>query len=120
MTGKFQLWVGPLQEIPEDVEFSYYDSRRGYLFLLTDSKPKGRFKIVTPELFGELNASERAWYDDACIKLNHRWVRAHEPEAKQKVDVFLDQFEEELKREAERAGQIGRDANPQRGISGGD
>ena len=118
MEKKFQLWVGPLQEIPEGVEFSYYDSRRGYLFLLTDSKPKGRFKVVTPELFGELNASERAWYNDACMKLNHRWVQAHEPEAKEKVDAFLDSLEEELKREAERAGQSGRGTDPQRGLQG--
>lgn len=120
MCGKYQLWVGPLQEIPEDVEFSYYDSRRGYLFLLTDSKPKGRFKVVTPELFGELNASERAWYDTSCMKLNHRWMQEHEPEAKEKVDAFLDNFEAELKREVERAGQGGRKADPEGRISGGD
>lgn len=117
--SRFKLWVGKLQAIPEDVKFSYYDSRRGYLFILSQEKPEGMFKVVTPELFGELNASERAWYDSSCMKLNSQWIRDH-PEAKEKVDAFLDQLEEELKREAERAEIIGRDADPQGSISGSD
>lgn len=117
--GKYRLWVGVYQEIPETIEFSYYDSRRRYLFILSDRKPEGRFKPVTTELLGELSPGERAWFNDSCMKLNSRWLKEHETEAREKVDAFLDQFEEELKREAERAKDGGR-TDPQGCISGGD
>lgn len=94
--------MGPLQKVPETIEFSFYDSRRGFFFVFSDYKPEGRFAIMTDELMGEMSDSERAWYDAACFAVNARWVAAHEAESAEEVERFLSQFKDELKREAEK------------------
>lgn len=106
--GKIQLYIGALQDIPAGIEFSYYDSRRRYLFLLSDRKPEGKFKVVPETMYGELDPGERAWFNNACMTLNSRWVRAHEEEAADAANGFLALFEKELKKEAERAADNGR------------
>lgn len=106
--SKFQLYIGALQEIPGGIEFSYYDSRRRYLFLLSDRKPEGKFQVVPENMYGELDPGERAWFNNACMVLNSRWVRAHEEEAADAANGFLALFEKELKKEAERAADDGR------------
>ena len=105
---KYQLYIGALQDIPAGIEFSYYDSRRRYLFLLSDHKPEGKFKVVPENMYGELDPGERAWFNNACMVLNSRWVRAHEEEAANAANGFLALFEKELKKEAERAAEDGR------------
>lgn len=97
---EYRLYVGPLQEVPDGVEFSYYDSRRGYLFLLTDKEPSGRFALMTDELMSEMTDYERAWYNRSCFIINGRWVAAHEEESREQVESFLADFEAELKKEA--------------------
>lgn len=99
---EYRLYVGPLQEVPDGVEFSYYDSRRGYLFLLTDKEPSGRFAIMTDELMSEMTDYERAWYNRSCFIINGRWVAAHEEESREQVESFLADFEAELKKEADK------------------
>lgn len=118
-TLKYRLYVGPLQDIPEGVEFSYYDSRRGFLFVLTDHKPDGKFAPMTEELMDELTDSEWGWYNKSCFILNARWIAAHEEESKEKVESFLADFETELKREVERMKGLadGRDQDPDERVS---
>lgn len=99
---KYRLWVGPLQDVPEGIEFSFYDSRRGFLFVLSDRVPEGRFAPMTEKLMDEMSDSERSWYNRSCLVLNARWVAAHEEESRETVESFLAQFEAELKREAEK------------------
>ena len=54
MTEKYQLYVGILQDIPDDAEFSYYDSVKRRLFLFCDREPGGNFAPVPPELWSDL------------------------------------------------------------------
>lgn len=103
---KYQLYVGYLQEIPENVEFSYYDSRKKRLFVLCDEEPTGQFVLVPEELRSEMTASEKAWLNAACIAINARWMAQHEAEAAEMANAFLDAFEEELEKEAQKAQEI--------------
>ena len=118
MTGKYGLYVGLLQEIPDYAEFSYYDSAKRRLFLLCDRKPDGKFAPVPDELLCEMTPNERAWLNESCLALNRRWMKEHENEAAETANAFLDAFEEELEKEARKAreGQDERDA----GDSGGE
>ena len=103
MTEKYQLYVGPLQEIPEYAEFSYYESTKRRLFLLCDRKPEGKFAPVPDELIGEMTPTERAWLNTSCLELNRRWMETHKEEAAETANAFLDAFEAELEIEARKA-----------------
>lgn len=118
---KYRLFVGPLQDVPNDVEFSCYDSRRGYLFLLTDKEPSGRFAPMTEELMGEMTDFEREWYNRSCFIINGRWVAEHEEESREQVESFLADFEAELKKEADRLKEHedGESEDSRAGISSG-
>lgn len=111
MTKKYQLYVGLLQDIPENVEFSFYDSAKRRLFLLSTKKPSGKFAPVPRDLWGELTADESRWLLESCREVNRRWMKEHEKEAAQSANVLLDLFEEELKKEAQNAheGENGKD-----------
>lgn len=123
---KYRLYVGRLQPIPGDLEFTYYDSNRGYLFALSDHKPDGAFFPVPDELMKELTEGERTWYNASCYALMCRWTAEHEEDAEREVKAFLDRFEKELKEEASK-GESGDGGNeedrkeePARVSSGGD
>ena len=60
---QYHLYVGRLQPIPEEVKYSFYSSKRGYLFLFTDKEPKG-FAKLEPKHYTELSTIERAWLDN--------------------------------------------------------
>ena len=109
----YRLYVGLLQEIPDYAEFSYYDSAKRRLFLLCDRKPEGKFAPVPDELRSEMTPAERAWLNESCLTLNQRWLREHEAEAADTANAFLDLFEEELQKEAQKAHGVkdGRDAD---------
>lgn len=106
MTGKYKLYVGPLQEIPDYAEFSYYESAKRRLFLLCDRIPEGRFAPVPDELLGEMTPTERAWLNTSCLELNRRWMETHKEEAEETANAFLDVFEEELEKEAQKAREV--------------
>lgn len=120
--------MGRLQPIPGDLEFTYYDSNRGYLFALSDHKPDGAFFPVPNELMNELTEGERTWYNASCYALMCRYTAEHEEDAEREVKAFLDNFEKELKAEAEAMkGESGdggekedREEEPARVSPGGD
>ena len=97
-----KLYVGRLAPIPDGVKYSYYDSRRGHLFLLTDAAVGNGFAEVPEEMLSRLDAGERAWYNEACRALNREWVKAHPEIAEETAHEFLDLLEEELKAEMEK------------------
>lgn len=105
-TGKYQLYVGHLQDIPDYAEFSYYDSVKRRLFLLSDRKPDGKFAPVPPEMWLDLTPDEGKWLRESCLALNRRWLEAHRHEAADTANAFLDLFEKELKKEARNAKEI--------------
>lgn len=113
MTTKYTLYVGPLQSIPEYVEFSFYDSAKRRLFLLSEREPDGKFAPVPDELRSEMMPAEKAWLNASCLEINRRWMSAHEEEAAETANAFLDLLEEELKIEAQKAreGKDGRNAD---------
>lgn len=126
MESKYRLWVGRLQPIPGDLEFTYYDSNRGYLFALADHKPEGEFFPMPDALMNELTEGERTWYNASCYALMCRWTAEHEEDAEREVKEFLDRFEKELKEEALK-GESGdggdeesREEEPERVSPGGD
>lgn len=103
---KYQLYVGHLQDIPDYAEFSYYDSTKRRLFLLCDRRPDGKFAPVPHELWGELTPDESKWLRESCREINRRWMEAHQNEAAETANAFLDLFEKELKKEVRNAKEI--------------
>ena len=98
----YKLYVGRLAPIPDGVRYSYYDSRRKHLFLLTDAAVGDGFREVPDELLPSLDAGERTWYNEACRALNREWIEAHPKEAETVANEFLDLLEEELRAEMEK------------------
>lgn len=104
---KYRLWAGRLQTIPPEVEFTCYDGERKRLLVLTDKEPAGKFIPVPDNLLGELSDRERTWYNASCFTLMARWMDEHRQDAEETVTAFLDQFEIELKKEAEKGAVEG-------------
>ena len=98
----YKLYVGRLSPIPDGVRYSYYDSKRGHLFLLTDAPVGKGFAEVPEELLPRLDPGERIWYNEACRALNREWMEQHPEIAEQSANEFLDLLEEELRAEVER------------------
>lgn len=65
---RYHLYVGRLQPIPEEVEYSFYSSKRGYLFLFTDKEPEG-FAKLEPKDYTELSMAERAWLNSCSSEV---------------------------------------------------
>lgn len=101
--NKYSLYVGRYQEISEGVKYSYLDMSRGYLFVLADRKPEGKFAELDPEkVYDEMTEREKDWYNHSCLEINVEWVKEHPEETEQLALDFLDSFEKELKAELDK------------------
>ena len=56
---KYLLYIGPLQDIPAGITYSYYDSNRRRMFVLAEEQPKGKFAPVPEDLLCKLDAGEK-------------------------------------------------------------
>lgn len=100
--SKYRLYIGPLQEIPQGVEYSYYDSNRRRMFVLSEDQPRGSFVPVPNELLPKMDPGERRWFNESCFAINQKWLGEHQTEAAEAANALLDRFEEELRAEAEK------------------
>lgn len=99
-----RLYIGALQKIPDGVRFSFYDSRKNRMLILSDDDPAGTFKAVPAEMLKCLTAEERRWYNNACREINSAWLAEHRTEAERAANTLLDLFEEELIAEIQKKG----------------
>lgn len=102
-TTGYTLYVGRYQDLPADVKYSYYDYSRGYLFVLSNRKPDGKFAELDPDnVYDEMTEREKEWFNNACLEINVDWVKEHPDETEQLALSFLDDFEKELQIELEK------------------
>lgn len=94
---KYRLYVGRLQPIPEDVEFSFYSSKRGYLFLFTKTELPDGFALLDLEHYNELSAEEKAWLESSYARIAYEWLKTHKPSDEEVLMNFLDDVEDRLK-----------------------
>lgn len=104
---KYLLYIGPLQDIPAGITYSYYDSNRRRMFVLAEEQPKGKFAPVPEDLLCKLDAGEKQWYNASCWELNQKWLLEHKEEAVEQANILLDLFAEELRAEAEKLKEKG-------------
>ncbi len=93
----YRLYVGRLQDIPEGVQYSFYSSRRGYLFLFTDKEVHDGFVVLPPEKLDELSPEERAWFDTTVQTITLNWLKEHKPTEEEILDNLFEEVEERLK-----------------------
>ena len=93
----YNLYVGRLQPIPEDAEFSFYSSKRGYMFLFTKSKPTEGFAPLDREHYDELSVEEKAWLESAYTSIAYEWLKTHKPTDEEVLMNFFDEVEDRLK-----------------------
>ena len=92
---QYHLYVGRLQPIPEEVKYSFYSSKRGYLFLFTDKEPKG-FAKLEPKHYTELSTTERAWLDNCSSEVLLNSIKSMD--APERDRMALEWFFEEAER----------------------
>lgn len=96
-TENYHLYVGRLQDIPEGVKYSFWGSKRNYLFLYTDIEyPKG-FALVEPQNYGELTDEEQAWLDFSTGEVILEYLKGHQPTEEEVLMAYFDNIEERLK-----------------------
>ena len=94
---KYKLYVGRLQPIPEDAEFSFYSSKRGYLFVFTKMEQPEGFPLLDNDHYDELSAEEKAWLESSYSRIAYEWLKTHKPNEEEVLMNFLDDVEDRLK-----------------------
>ena len=97
----YKLYVGGLQKIPDNIRFSYYNSRHQYFLIFSNEEPKGEFLEVIPETMQELDSDERAWLASCKLSLSVETMNSASKEISQSLTSFAEILENELKKEAE-------------------
>ena len=93
---QYRLYVGRLQPIPEGVKYSFYSSKRGYLFLFTDKEPSEGFAAVEPKDYTELSMTERAWLNSCSTEVLLNDIKSMD--APERDMMALEWFFEEAER----------------------
>ena len=107
----YDIYIGKLQDINmDDYEYSFYDAERGYLMVLSDRIPNGKFARVEDgemsAFIGALTKQERNWFIASWHDVLMKWVDKNQNDASELIDDFLDKFKAEL--EAERGKAEGK------------
>lgn len=92
----YRLYVGRLQEIPEEVKYSFYSSRRGYLFLYTDMKMPDSFVEIDPSHYVEMSAEERKWLNDVVGAIVLAWASNNTLSEEELLNSYFDDVERRL------------------------
>ena len=92
----YRLYVGRLQEIPEEVKYSFYSSRRGYLFLYTDVKMPDSFVEIDPSHCVELSTEERKWLNDVVGAIVLAWASNNTLSEEELLNSYFDDVERRL------------------------
>lgn len=92
----YRLYVGRLQEIPEEVKYSFYSSRRGYLFLYTDVKMPDSFVEIDPSHYVELSTEERKWLNDVVGAIVLAWASNNTLSEEELLNSYFDDVERRL------------------------
>jgi hypothetical protein len=93
--GKYSLYIGKLQNLPEYVKYSYYSSDSGYLLAYSDKEIRGMSKVPLENESRLLNA-EKVWLKQCKMALNGNALKESKKEYLQLLSDFLDNFEKEL------------------------
>lgn len=98
--NEYKLYVGKLQELPEGVKYSYYNSSHEYILIYTDLKLDAtKFYTVDDSLLCKLNSQERSWLQQAVVTVNAAYIRQNRNKVIDLLERLLDKYEEELKKE---------------------
>lgn len=98
--AEYKLYVGNVQQIPQGIEYSYYNNQHQYLLLFTDQEVnKDVFYEVHDELLDKLNKHEKEWLSRVKITVNAKYVSEHKDEIIDLLEEFVTRYEKELEKE---------------------
>ena len=98
---KYSLYIGKFQKLPEEVKYSYYSPKSGYLLAYRDKEIKG-LKKVPVENETRLTSEEKVWLRQCKMTVAVKTHQDHEEEYAKQLNSFLDELEKELKSGSEK------------------
>ena len=99
---KYRIYIGALQDVPNGIEFSYWNGKSAYMLVASEKKPGEGFKRLKESLYYELCADEQEWIFETQAVINARYIESHQADYLLFADDFIESFEKELRKEAER------------------
>ena len=102
--SKYCLYIGKIQNIPEEAKYTYYNSDNQYILLFMDKKPKiGDFRLVPAKLHKDLTTEEKKWLTSIKLLINAEYIRQNSDKFGKVLEQFADELEKQLKIEKEKA-----------------
>lgn len=98
---KYNLYIGPYKELPDEVEYSYYSVDSKYM-LVYHHEPIENMQTVPLEKQSRLTQEEKAWLFMTKQTVNMMHETENLSEITASLTDFLKFFEEELKSEKEK------------------
>ena len=92
----YHLYVARRYEIPEGVKYSFYSSRRGYLFIYTDMQVSDNFAMIDPLHYVELSPIEREWLNSVVGAIVMSWASNHTISEEELLDIYFGDVERRL------------------------
>lgn len=96
-TKPYKLYASYSKQIPDGVEYSLQPFGANYLLCFTDKELTEPFREIPPET--QLTAQENAWLMKCKLSVNAKYMKAHESEISDGLDMLLSAVEKELAEE---------------------
>lgn len=92
---EYKLYIGRLQTLPEEVEYTYYSSENGYLLAYHNESIEDMQEI--PERnYAKLSTDERSWLIMCKVAINTKAMADNTKEYTAMLEEFLIEFENSL------------------------
>lgn len=96
----YKLYFGTVFRQPKGVKYCFYSSSSGKVLIYGEEKKYKGFSEVLDENI--LSSEEKHWLAESKIKVASEYIKKNKEEIEKRANVFLDAWEEELKKEEER------------------
>lgn len=90
----YRIFKMGLSELPKGAKYFYYNSKRGYVLLLTQDELK--LVEIEPK---ELSADEKKWLFECKKRINGEHLKSNEQEYSEMLEDFLTRLDQELQKE---------------------
>ena len=105
--AEYKLYIGKLQNIPEDVKYYFYNDTNYYILLFTDKEIKtGDFREIKKGLWDNLQPNEKMWLTSAKLSINAEYTKENISSFGKLLDDFNKEFEKQLKIEKEKLDRL--------------
>lgn len=101
--SKYELYVGRVQPIPENIKYCFLNPAKNRILVYTDIEMPNEFVKIPLEMQSQLGAEEKRWLLQSKMTVNAKHITQNSAEYEKVLDKFIDEFERELKIEAEKA-----------------